>query len=104
MLAQANGGGAFLIPYFIMLLIEGLPVFLLELAIGQRLRKGSIGAWQRVSPYLGGLGIASAFVSLTVALYYNTVIGWCLYYFAQVSWFLGISLFRHVRHSLPKFN
>ena len=35
MLAQENGGGAFLIPYFIMLLIEGLPVFLLELAIGK---------------------------------------------------------------------
>jgi len=83
MLAQENGGGAFLIPYFIMLLIEGLPVFLLELAIGQRLRKGSVGAWQRVSPFLGGLGIASAFVSLTVALYYNTVIAWCLYYFGQ---------------------
>jgi SNF family Na+-dependent transporter len=47
-LAQKNGGGAFLIPYFIMLLIEGLPIFLLELAIGQRLRKGSIGAWSQV--------------------------------------------------------
>ena len=37
-----------------MLLIEGLPIFLLELAIGQRLRKGSIGAWSRISPFLGG--------------------------------------------------
>ena len=101
-LAQKNGGGAFLIPYFIMLLIEGLPIFLLELAIGklyiyflhqlfvyfiisgQRLRKGSIGAWQRVSPYLGGIGLASAVVSLNVALYYNTVIAWCLYYFGKV--------------------
>ena len=84
-LAQKNGGGAFLIPYLIMLLIEGLPIFLLELTIGQRLRKGSIGAWHRVSPYLGGIGIASAVVSLNVALYYNTVIAWCLYYFGKVS-------------------
>jgi len=82
-LAQKNGGGAFLIPYFIMLLVEGLPIFLLELALGQRLRKGAIGAWQRISPWLGGVGIASGVVSLTVGLYYNTVIAWCLYYFGK---------------------
>ena len=55
-LAQKNGGGAFLIPYWIMLFAEGLPLFLLEMAVGQRLRKGSLGAWNRVSPYLGGIG------------------------------------------------
>ena len=80
-LAQKYGGGAFLIPYWIMLFAEGLPLFLLEMAIGQRLRKGSLGAWDRVSPYLGGIGIASAVVSFNVALYYNTVIAWCLAYF-----------------------
>lgn len=53
-LAQKNGGGAFLIPYFIMLAIEGIPIFYLELAIGQRLRKGAIGVWNQVSPYLAG--------------------------------------------------
>ena len=31
-----------------------------------------------------GVGIASAVVSLNVALYYNTVIAWCLYYFGKV--------------------
>ncbi len=67
---------AFLIPYWIMLFIEGLPIFFLELAIGQRLRKGSIGAWNRVSSSLGGIGIASGVVSFNVALYYNTIIAW----------------------------
>lgn len=42
-------GGAFLVPYFLMLLIQGLPIFYLELAIGQRLRKGAIAAWHEVS-------------------------------------------------------
>ncbi|XP_055585586.1 sodium-dependent neutral amino acid transporter B(0)AT3 isoform X1 [Uranotaenia lowii] len=79
-LAQKNGGGAFLVPYFVMLLIQGLPIFYLELAIGQRLRKGAIGVWHEVSAYLGGIGISSAFVSYIVALYYNTIIAWCLIY------------------------
>lgn len=82
-LAQKNGGGAFLIPYMIMLCIEGIPMFYLELAIGQRLRKGAIGVWHQVSSYLGGIGIASAIVSFNVALYYNTIIAWCLFYFFQ---------------------
>lgn len=82
-LAQKNGGGAFLIPYFVMLAIEGIPMFYLELAIGQRLRKGAIGVWNQVSPYLGGIGISSAVVSFNVALYYNTIIAWCLFYFVQ---------------------
>ncbi|KAL5022464.1 hypothetical protein ScPMuIL_001619 [Solemya velum] len=82
-LVQKNGGGAFLIPYTIMLAIEGVPIFYLELAVGQRLRKGAIGAWNEICPYLGGIGIACAFVSFWVALYYNTIIAWCLVYFVQ---------------------
>lgn len=45
---QKNGGGAFLVPYFTMLAIQGLPIFYLELAFGQRLRKGAIAAWHEV--------------------------------------------------------
>jgi len=71
----------FQVPYFIMLFLQGLPIFFLELAIGQRLRKGAIGVWNEVSPYLGGIGISSAIVSFIVALYYNTIIAWCLIYF-----------------------
>ena len=63
-----------------MLAIEVIPLFYLELAVGQRLRKGAIGAWNEVSPFLGGIGIACRFVSFWVALYYNTIIAWCLYY------------------------
>ena len=41
--------GAFLIPYTLALFTMGLPLFILELAIGQRLRKGSIGVWKQVT-------------------------------------------------------
>lgn len=49
--------GAFLIPYLIALVFEGLPLLYLELAIGQRLRMGSIGVWNSISPLLGGVGV-----------------------------------------------
>lgn len=48
--------GAFLIPYLIALVFEGLPLLYLELAIGQRLRMGSAGVWLSISPFLGGVG------------------------------------------------
>lgn len=40
--------GAFLIPYAVLMIIEGLPLFYLELAVGQRLRKGALGSWNEV--------------------------------------------------------
>ncbi|XP_049458258.1 sodium-dependent neutral amino acid transporter B(0)AT1-like isoform X1 [Epinephelus fuscoguttatus] len=79
-LCQSHGGGAFLIPYLILLVVEGLPLLLLEFAIGQRLRKGSVGVWRAINPYLTGIGIASMLVSLLIGLYYNTLIAWILWY------------------------
>ncbi|XP_055373153.1 sodium-dependent neutral amino acid transporter B(0)AT3 isoform X2 [Condylostylus longicornis] len=80
-LCQQNGGGAFLIPFAVMLILEGIPLFLIELGIGQRMRLGSLGVWNTIHPWLGGIGISSCIVTLFVALYYNVIITWCLYYF-----------------------
>uniref|UniRef100_A0A665T6P4 Transporter n=2 Tax=Echeneis naucrates TaxID=173247 RepID=A0A665T6P4_ECHNA len=80
-LCQSHGGGAFLIPYLILLVLEGMPLLLMEFAIGQRLRKGSVGVWRSISPYLTGIGIASMLVSFLVGLYYNTLIAWIMWYF-----------------------
>uniref|UniRef100_A0A8C6SIT7 Transporter n=1 Tax=Neogobius melanostomus TaxID=47308 RepID=A0A8C6SIT7_9GOBI len=77
-LCQSHGGGAFLIPFLILLVLEGMPILFMEFAIGQRLRKGSVGVWQAINPYLAG--IASMLVSLVIGLYYNTLIAWILYY------------------------
>ncbi|XP_033980075.1 sodium-dependent neutral amino acid transporter B(0)AT1-like isoform X2 [Trematomus bernacchii] len=79
-LCQSHGGGAFLIPYLILMVLEGMPLLLLEFAIGQRLRKGSVGVWRSINPYLTGVGIASMLVSLLVGLYYNTLVAWIIWY------------------------
>ncbi|KAG7469868.1 hypothetical protein MATL_G00133380 [Megalops atlanticus] len=79
-LCQMHGGGGFLIPYLIMLVLEGVPLFYMELAIGQKMRLGSIGAWSAISPYLGGVGIASVVTSTFLCLYYNVINGWAFWY------------------------
>ncbi|XP_032223340.1 sodium-dependent neutral amino acid transporter B(0)AT2 isoform X2 [Nematostella vectensis] len=79
-LCQKNGGGAFLIPYTISLALIGIPLFFLELGIGQSVRQGSIGVWNYIHPYLGGVGYASVIVCLLVGMYYNMIIAWCFYY------------------------
>lgn len=82
-LCQKNGGGAYLVPYFILLLLIGIPLFFLELAVGQRIRRGSIGVWNYVYPRLGGIGVSSLIVCGFVGLYYNVIIGWSIFYFFQ---------------------
>ncbi|XP_033485254.1 sodium-dependent neutral amino acid transporter SLC6A17 [Epinephelus lanceolatus] len=82
-LCQKNGGGAYLVPYFILLLLIGIPLFFLELAVGQRIRRGSIGVWNYVYPQLGGIGVSSLMVCGFVGLYYNVIIGWSIFYFFQ---------------------
>ena len=72
--------GAFLIPYFLCLAIAGIPIFFIELGIGQRLRRGSVACWNEISPYLGGIGIGCMVVSFLVSVYYNMIIGWSFYY------------------------
>ncbi|XP_051949427.1 solute carrier family 6 member 19a, tandem duplicate 1 [Xyrauchen texanus] len=80
-LCQSHGGGAFMIPFLILLVLEGVPLLHLEFAIGQRLRKGSVGVWTSICPYLTGVGIASMLVSFMVGMYYNTIMAWVMWYF-----------------------
>lgn len=85
--------GAFLIPYVIALVFEGIPIFHVELAIGQRLRKGSVGVWTAVSPYLSGVGRPPSSRVLTAAAW-DGAVGWgrvraCGTQVARRSWRAG---------------
>uniref|UniRef100_A0A8C7XM29 Transporter n=1 Tax=Oryzias sinensis TaxID=183150 RepID=A0A8C7XM29_9TELE len=91
-LAFQNGGGAFLIPYLTMLGIAGIPIFLLEVSLGQFASQGPVSVWKCI-PALQGCGIAMLIISVLIAIYYNIIMCWTLYY-----------LFASLKGSLPWAN
>lgn len=52
--AYENGGGAFLIPYIIILTIIGRPLYYMEMSLGQFSNRGNIKFFKSLSPYLKG--------------------------------------------------
>jgi SNF family Na+-dependent transporter len=87
--AAANGGGAFMVPYFVAFLLLGIPMMWVEWTIGRMGGTHGHGTtpgmlnllWKRApSKYLGALGIVIPFV---IVIYYNFIESWCLGY----SWF-----------------
>nr|BAP05693.1 dopamine transporter [Dugesia japonica] len=75
-----NGGGAFLIPYILMLIFGGIPLFYMELAIGQYIRKGSITCWGRICPLFKGIGYTMVMIAFYTDFFYNVIIAWSIYY------------------------
>uniref|UniRef100_A0A8C8A2T1 Transporter n=1 Tax=Oryzias sinensis TaxID=183150 RepID=A0A8C8A2T1_9TELE len=78
-LCYKNGGGAFLIPYILFLVIAGMPLFYMELALGQYNREGAATVW-KICPVFKGVGYAVIVIALYVGFYYNVIIAWSLYY------------------------
>ncbi|XP_006631949.2 sodium-dependent proline transporter isoform X1 [Lepisosteus oculatus] len=75
----SNGGGAFLIPYFIMLGICGIPIFFMELSLGQFSSLGPLAVW-KISPFFKGAGVGMIVIVSLVAIYYNMIIAYVLFY------------------------
>ncbi|XP_053201080.1 sodium-dependent dopamine transporter-like [Panonychus citri] len=64
-----------------MLAIGGIPLFFMELALGQYFRKGAITCWGRIVPLFKGVGYAVVLIAFYVDFYYNVIIAWALYFF-----------------------
>ncbi|XP_061187866.1 sodium- and chloride-dependent glycine transporter 1-like [Saccostrea echinata] len=78
-LCYRNGGGAFLLPFIIMMFLVGIPLFYLEAALGQFCSRGPTTCWE-FAPLFKGLGIAMLIMSGLTSIYYNVLITWAVLY------------------------
>lgn len=83
-----NGGGAFLIPWVVALVTAGIPLLMLEFALGHMMRAGAPKSFHNIarSSWVGWGCLLNGFV---IVSYYAVVMGWVfvyLYYSIGVQW------------------
>ena len=95
-LTGQNGGGAFLLVYFLCILFVGLPIMLSEFYIGRKTRKNAVGALKQLKPgtawkNIGTAGVGAAYM---IMFFYSCVAGWVYYYlFKAISGdFIGVTM------------
>ncbi|XP_004548584.1 sodium- and chloride-dependent GABA transporter 2 isoform X1 [Maylandia zebra] len=85
-LCYKNGGGAFLIPYVLFLVTCGIPLFVLETALGQYTSQGGIMCWRKVCPLFEGMGYTSQMIIFYGSISYIVILAWAfLYLFSSFS-------------------
>lgn len=82
-MAGANGGGAFVLVYFIILIIIGFTLMLGELSIGRATQLSPVGAYRKLSAkysWIGALGVLAGFLILS---FYSVIGGWVIRYIVK---------------------
>ncbi|XP_065083593.1 sodium- and chloride-dependent glycine transporter 1 [Ochlerotatus camptorhynchus] len=89
-LCYRNGGGAFLVPYLSMLFLCGIPLFFLEVCLGQFTGLGCVTVF-KIAPLLKGAGPAIVIINFICSSYYNVIIAYPMLFLwksmqAQLPW------------------
>ncbi|AGB40547.1 SNF family Na+-dependent transporter [Halobacteroides halobius DSM 5150] len=83
-----NGGGAFLIPYFFALLTAGIPLLILEMGLGHKMRGSAPLSFRKIKEKYETLGWWSVLITFVVTVYYSVIVAWAInfmsYSFNQV--------------------
>ncbi|XP_037950720.1 sodium-dependent nutrient amino acid transporter 1 [Teleopsis dalmanni] len=78
--ALENGGGAFVIPYIIVLFLVGKPVYYMEMLLGQFSSRGSVKVYD-FALILRGVGYGQLLATGVITTYYATLMALTLRYF-----------------------
>jgi len=76
-----NGGGAFLIPYFISVLLLGIPLMMLEFSVGRYFKRSVVSSMRSINDRLIWVGVIPVLISLLMLSYYLVITGWTLAFF-----------------------
>lgn len=74
-----NYGGNFLLQFLILSIVFGIPLFWLQLCLGNKIKAGPVSMW-KISPICKGIGISLVLMQAIVALYSTVSLSWCLVY------------------------
>jgi len=75
-----NGGGAFLIPFFVAIFTAGIPLMILELSVGHWARSSPPEAFKKIGKKWEWAGWWTTLIPFAVATYYVVVMAWCFSY------------------------
>lgn len=79
-LCYKNGGGTFMLTYFVAMLLCGIPMFFQEVALGQYLGAGGMTIVGTICPILRGTGYATMAIVFLLDVYYCVIVAWTLFY------------------------
>ena len=77
-LAAKHGGGAFLLVYIVAMLIIGIPLLMMEISIGRKMRSGAPGALRRMNKKFEPIGWAATTNAFVIVTYYAVVFAWVI--------------------------
>ena len=75
-----NGGGAFLIPFFVAIFTAGIPLLILEFSVGHWSRGTPPTAFKKIGKKWEWAGWLTVLMPFIVATYYVVVMAWCFSY------------------------
>lgn len=77
-LAAKHGGGAFLLVYLAAMLIIGIPLLMMEISIGRKMRSGAPGALRKMNKKFEPIGWAATSNAFAIVTYYAVVFAWVI--------------------------
>ena len=103
--AYSNGGGAFLIPYALAMMVIGIPMLILEFSLGHLTQRAAPEAFGHLKPKWRWLGWWPICLSLVIICYYSVILAWSVNYLGysfNLAWgddAVGFFLKDHLNHS-----